>query len=276
MPDDIVTKFTDWSSELGSLSEVFIPRSYFKQNFELLELHMFGDSSQDVFSAVAFLRGKIVSEHGSSTELAFVFEKARVAPMKTLTILKLEIQAALLSARLRNDIQQALTLEIEKTSMWRDSTTVLQWLHSLEKQPVFVANRVADILELTTVDEWFYVQSFDNPADAGTRSLSSTALLESCWLKGPSFLRTPEWPFKPCENIRSELKQAKLDLSGRSIALTRNSCALQTICCAFCRRVACTRLALLPSPIPRNLKMLNNISSTLFRPSPSQWKKLIC
>ena len=192
MPDDIVTKFTDWSSELGSLSEIFIPRSYFKRNFELLELHMFGDSSQDVFSAVAFLRGKIVSEHGSSTELAFVFEKARVAPMKTLTILKLELQAALLSARLRNDIQQALTLEIEKTSMWRDSTTVLQWLHSLEKQPVFVANRVADILELTTVDEWFYVQSADNPADAGTRSLSSTALLESCWLKGPSFLRTPD------------------------------------------------------------------------------------
>ena len=213
LPDDIVTKFTDWSSELGSLSEIVIPRSYFPRNVERLELHMFGDSSQDVFSAVAFLRGKMVSKHGSSTELAFVFGKARVAPMKALTIPKLELQAALLSARLRNDIQQALTLEIEKIFMWTDSTTVLQWLHSLEKQPVFVANRVAEILELTTVDEWFYVQSADNPADAGTRGLSSKALLESCWLKGPSFLRTTEWPFKPCENFRSKLKQAKLDLS---------------------------------------------------------------
>ena len=74
---------------------------------------MFGDSSQDVFSAVAFLRGQIVSEHGNLTELAFVSRKARVAPMKALTVPKLELQAALLSTRLRNDIQQALTLEIE-------------------------------------------------------------------------------------------------------------------------------------------------------------------
>ena len=134
LPDDIVTKFTDWSSKLGTLSGIVIPRSCFQRNVDRLELHMFGDSSQDVFSGVAFLRGKIVSEHGDSTELAFVFGKARVAPMKVLTISKLELQAALLSAWLRNGIQQALTLEIEK-------------------QPVFVANRVAEILALTTVDE---------------------------------------------------------------------------------------------------------------------------
>ena len=82
---------------------------------------------------MAFLREKIVSEYCKSTELAFVLGKARVAPMKALT------------SNERNDIQKALTLEKEETSMWTDSTTVLQWLHSLEKQPVFVANRVAEI-----------------------------------------------------------------------------------------------------------------------------------
>ena len=133
LPEDIVTKFTDCSSELGSLSEIVIPRSYFQRNVERLELPMFGDSSQDVFSAVAFLRGKIVSGHGNSTELAFVFRKARVATVKASSIPKLELQAALASARLRNDIPQALTLDIEKIFMWNDSTTVVQWLHSLEK-----------------------------------------------------------------------------------------------------------------------------------------------
>ena len=44
LPDDIVTKFADWSSGLGSLSEINIPRSYFQGNVERLELHMFGDS----------------------------------------------------------------------------------------------------------------------------------------------------------------------------------------------------------------------------------------
>ena len=163
LPDDIVTKFLDWSSELGTLSELRIPRSYFQRKVECLELHMFGDSSQDVFSAVAFLRSKVTSGDDSSTEMAFVFGKARVAPMKALTIPKLELQAALLSAKLRNKVQRALTLQIEKTFLWTDSTTVLQWLNSLEKQPVFVANRVAEILELTTADEWYHIQSADNP-----------------------------------------------------------------------------------------------------------------
>ena len=132
VPDDIVTKFLDWSFELETVSELKVPRNFFQQKVERLEFHMFWDSSQDVFSAVAFLRGKVISGDDSSTEVAFFFGKERVAPMKTLTFPKLELQAALLSARLRNEVQRALTRQIEKTFMWTDSTTVVQWLHSLE------------------------------------------------------------------------------------------------------------------------------------------------
>ena len=145
-----------------------------------------------------------------TTELVFVFGKARVAPMKALTIPKLELQAALLAARLKNEVQKALTLTVERTLMWTDSTTVLQWFHSIDKQPVFVANRVAEILELTTVVEWNHVPTVDNPADAGTRGLSAKALLESTWLKGPDFLRTSDWPFKPSDEIMKS-KSKKLD-----------------------------------------------------------------
>ena len=85
--------------------------------------------------------------------------------------------------------------------MWTDSTTVLQWLHSIDKKPVFVANRVAEILELTSVDKWNHVQTTDNPADAGTRGLSANVLLDSPWLKGPKFLMTPDWLFQLSEEI---------------------------------------------------------------------------
>ena len=71
----------------------------------------------------------------------------------------------------------------------------------MDKKPVFVANRVAEILELTTVDEWNHVPTADNPADAGTRDLPANSLLNSPWLKGPKFLMTSDWPFQPSEEI---------------------------------------------------------------------------
>ena len=207
LPPEVVSKFLDWSEELPGLSDIVIPRAYFQGKVETLELHLFGDSSQDVFSAVAFLRAKVVKkENQEQTQLAFVFGKARVAPMKTLTIPKLELQASLLAARLRKEVEKALSLEISKTFMWSDSTTVLQWIHSLDKQPVFVANRVAEILDLTTTDEWNYVKSSENPADAGTRGLSAKSLVNSSWLKGPEFLKTSDWPFKPSEPSKFKLK----------------------------------------------------------------------
>ena len=70
---------------------------------------MFGDSSQDVFCAVAFLRAQLASSH--QTELAFVFGKARVAPIKALSIPKLELQAALLATRLKEEILKGLTFK---------------------------------------------------------------------------------------------------------------------------------------------------------------------
>ena len=128
LAQDMRDSFLEWRSELPMLSEIVIPRCFFQQPVDEIELHVFGDSSKDVF-----LRGRTASE----TEIAFVFGKARVAPMETLTIPELELPAALLAASLRDEIHRALTLDIDRTFMWTDNTTVLQWLHSLEKQPAF-------------------------------------------------------------------------------------------------------------------------------------------
>ena len=201
LPDDVSENFLEWAAELPKLSDKKIPRSYFRGIIESVELHVFGDSSQDVFFAVAFLRARVDSNEGTETQLAFVFGKARVAPTKALPIPKLELQAAVLAARLKDEIQQALTVPVERTFMWTDSTTVLQWLHSIDKKPVLVANRVAETLELTTVDEWNHVPTADNPADAGTRGLPANSLSNSPWLKGPKFLMTSDWPFQPSEEI---------------------------------------------------------------------------
>ena len=96
---DMVQRFLVWSADLPKLENIKIPRSYFSGPFDNIELHIFGDSSQYIFSAAAFLRARVKTlTSEEKTELAFVLGKARVAPMKEMTVPKLELQAALLAA----------------------------------------------------------------------------------------------------------------------------------------------------------------------------------
>ena len=207
LPKDTVDRFLAWCVELPRLAEITIPRSYFSGPSQHLELHMFGYSSQDVFSAEGFLRAQVTCTSGEIiTELAFVLGKARVAPMKVMTVPKLELQAALLAARLKREICRALTVFVDKVFMWTDSTIVLQWINSTNKHPIFIANRVSEILENTSVDQWNHVATCDNPADAGTRGMSAEVLQSSSWVRGPDFLRTKQFPFVPSTDVVDNIK----------------------------------------------------------------------
>ena len=201
LPEDISQSFFQWKEGLPVLSELAIPRGYFPSSVDSVELHVFGDSSQELFCAVAFRRGKL--SRSQTTVVSFVLGKARVAPMKPLSIPKLELQASHLAARMKDEICKALEISIDRTFLWTDSTTVIQ-------QSTFVANRVSEVLELTTVDQWNHVGTADNPADVETRGLPAEALVNSCWLRGPSFLFTSEWPFQPKTDVKSVLKGSLL------------------------------------------------------------------
>ena len=126
--------------------------------------------------------------------------------MKVMTVPKLELQAALLAARLKREIMQALTVSVNQVFMWTDSTTVLQWINSNEKQPIFVANRVCEILDYTSVDQWNHVATKDNPADAGTRGMSAEILQLSSWVNGPQFLTNSRFLFVPNKDVINNIK----------------------------------------------------------------------
>ena len=141
--------------------------------------------------------GLLASKDEEGAELANVNGKCRIAPMKQQTIPKLELQAALYSVRLRQLISEDHDIHIQTVTHWTDSMTVLQWLHSAhKKQQVFVANRVGEILDQSTVDEWRHVKGTMNPADIGTRGVTVTHLRESEWLNGPAWLKQNpnSWP----------------------------------------------------------------------------------
>ena len=90
--------------------------------------------------------------------------------------------------------------------MWTDGTTVLQWINSNEKQPIFVAKRVCEFLEYTSVDQWNHVATKDNPADAGTRRMSAEVLQLSSWVKGSYFLTYSLFPFVSNKDVIDNIK----------------------------------------------------------------------
>ena len=169
---------------------------------------MLGDSSQEVFSAVAFLRAQVNTSSGSQTELVFVLGKTRVAPMKVMIIPKLELQAALLATRLKQDICRALTVKVKNVFMWTKSTTVLQGPNSTTKQPIFIAKSVCGILEHTSVNEWSHVASSDNLA--GTRGISDEILQSSSCVRSRDFIRNKQFPFEPSTEVANNIKRGSV------------------------------------------------------------------
>ncbi|XP_043521509.1 uncharacterized protein LOC122534691 [Frieseomelitta varia] len=83
-------------------------------------------------------------------------------------------------------------------TFWTDSTIALHWINT---QPsalkTFVANRIAEIREKTSPDQWKHVPTEYNPADGLFRGLSLVELAkQTIWQSGPSWLAQPKdnWP----------------------------------------------------------------------------------
>ena len=166
--------FSDWCSELREIRTMSKNRLYFENGCSNLRLHIFTDASEEAMCIVAYLQDE------TTPKLTYVIGKCRVAPIRHMTIPKLELQIAVYGVRLRKQILNEHDVRIDKIYHWTDSSTVLQWLQPAhKKQQVFVANRAAEILENPSMDQWRPVKGVKNPADIGTRGKSIESLKES-------------------------------------------------------------------------------------------------
>ncbi|XP_049878088.1 uncharacterized protein LOC126375230 isoform X6 [Pectinophora gossypiella] len=176
------------------------------------ELHCFVDASQDAYAACIYLRS--LDEHNSVTT-KLLCSKTRVAPLKPVTIPRLELCAALLGARLSYKVSNALRCEIGDKYFWSDSTIALGWIKNQPKLfKAFVCNRVNEIHELTNRNSWKHIPTDINPADMASRGVApSTMINSSLWWEGPSFLlkSESEWPNHP--NTKIDLPEIKVHKS---------------------------------------------------------------
>ena len=192
LPDDILGDWREWTSDLTGLELLKLPRCLGDgvTNPTSRTLHVFCDASEHGFGAAVYLR----TSNDCESEVHLVAAKTRVAPMKFLTIPRLELQGAVVAVRLADSVCKELSLPLPAVVFWTDSTTVLQWIHSRRYRfQTFVANRVSEILESTRCDQWRHVQGSLNPADDCSRGLPVAGLSsQHQWFTGPEFLRASE------------------------------------------------------------------------------------
>ena len=178
-----------------------IKSTLFKNGCTNLRLLIFTDSSEKAICIVAYLPDE------ARLRLTYVIGKCRVAPIRHSTIPKLELQAAAYRVRLRKQTLNKHDVKLDKNYHLTNSSALLQWLQAAnKKQQEFVANRAAEILENSSMDQLGHVKGVTNPADIGTRGMSIKGLFESVWLNGPAWLQTDEekWPKPWCQVNEAE------------------------------------------------------------------------
>lgn len=195
-PDDY-RLWLEWLSDLFATKIVKIPRCLFKKSNKTLkiELHTFCDAGEKAFATVVYIR---VIYDDQSIQVRFIASKNFVAPLKPLSIPRLELQAAVAGARLAHSVLTSLKeIKFDSRTFWSDSRVVLCWIRCDPRNyQTYVANRLGEIDELTDPGSWRWVPSEINVADSATKVKFVNLAPTGEWFSGPRFLSLDEshWP----------------------------------------------------------------------------------
>lgn len=198
VPTDLHTEWSEYCTQLSAINEMVFPRWISLKGARSIQLHGFCDASMTGFGACLYFR--TTNQEGEvRTEL--ICAKSRVAPLKTVSLPRLELCGALLLAKLQQVVRHNMPDPDLKTYLWSDSMVALHWINtSAHLLKTFVANRVAEIQTTSTQTNWRHVPGEQNPADALSRGqFPADFTRNTLWREGPGWLKETEdaWPDNP-------------------------------------------------------------------------------
>lgn len=192
LPQSLYTTWNTYYKSLPRINEILISRNVNPGNVSgKIDIFGLGDASEKAYGACLYA---VSTNRDGETICQLICSKSRVAPLKTQSLPRLELNAAVMLAKLYALVREAHGAKIGKTYLWSDSTIVLCWIrlepHALK---TFVANRVTKIQNLTADAKWLHVPSSDNPADMLSRGLTVDELIENeLWWHGPLWVEAKE------------------------------------------------------------------------------------
>ena len=224
IPDNERNSWLSWLEDLQKLEQLSVDRCLKPPSFGKVvsvQLHHFSDTLQQGYGAVSYLR---FLDDKDPINCSFVMGKAVTAPLKTVTIPRLELSAAVVASRLDKILRKEIDIPVDESVFWTDSTCVITYIQNNEKRfHTFVANRIAIIQDATSPSPWRYVNSEGNVADDASRGLTMDSIIsKNHWINGPDFLWEPEsrWPVQPVTQMSDDDPEIKRE-SQALLSLTK-------------------------------------------------------
>jgi hypothetical protein len=174
IPEKHLTKWQEWLSDLPKVSNFQADRCIKLKDFNDIvssQLIHFSDSSEAGYGVVTYIR--LVNKDGR-IHCCLLMSKSGVAPLKQITIPRMELAAATVAIRVDKMLKKELGPEIlfEKSIFFTDSTTILKYIRNKSTRfKTFVANRLQVIHDGSDPSQWGYIETKVNPADHVSRDM---------------------------------------------------------------------------------------------------------
>nr|XP_034830105.1 uncharacterized protein LOC117987255 [Maniola hyperantus] len=207
LPNKLLKTWTTYRENLLQISEVQFPRWIWTKSSDMsVEIHGFCDASTIAYAAVVYLR--VVDKEGN-VKTSLIAARTKVAPVKQVSVPRLELCGAVLLAKLIREVSEVLIIPKLQLHAWTDSTVVLSWLGSHPSRwNTFVGNRVSEILSILDNTQWAHIPTSQNPADIASRGMIPTELAHSkLWKEGPSLLKTQIIEYSKPRDISTDLEK---------------------------------------------------------------------
>lgn len=158
---------------------------------EQLMLIIFSDGSSNATGACAYSRWAL---NNGQYSCRLPLSKNQLAPIKKISIDRIEVCGALLNSRLKTFLLKQCRYKFIKCYHIMDS----QIVHSIIQQEsyrfnTFATSCMGEIQQNTNPNEWFWMESKYNIADwLACGKKPNEINLDSIWQNGPSFLELPK------------------------------------------------------------------------------------